>query len=419
MNNTQCPHCFTDYVISDEQLRLSQGKVRCGNCLEYFDAYSDLNAEKALFDPRNAFVEPLSEDKEESLDVGVDDIFPDTRIVDFQDHSMSSVEVGKTSQDTQKETPVEEASNSENSTRFLDPSTVLDNNAKNFEHITEDSIQFDNQYIEEPSVQTFELELETKDNHSVNNQRIEPVLTQTEMELTTDQNSETSQAVNEFTESETRLEVSTPDIKVNDEPLATEELVIDANTEATDVDDFFITDNSKRNTKKTSIWVWLISPFLLIIIAALSIAFTFQLWQKQMISWPDRKDVRSTLEPITTPILKKLNEFDIIIPDRRSLGSLQLQSATTEVHPTRSSTLLLKVSLINKAKIEQSLPWLELSLTNREGKIISRRSLSPKDYIHNNRISGIIKPNELKKVTIELLSFPKHAAGYELRLLNK
>ena len=79
----------------------------------------------------------------------------------------------------------------------------------------------------------------------------------------------------------------------------------------------------------------------------------------------------------------------------------------------------MKLSLINKADIDQPLPWLELSLNNSEGRVISRRSLSPKDYIHNNRINTSIGGNELKKITVELLSFPREAAGYEIRVINK
>jgi len=123
--------------------------------------------------------------------------------------------------------------------------------------------------------------------------------------------------------------------------------------------------------------------------------------------------------PISEPLLEKLEEFDITIPTRRNVGSLQLISAQSEPHPTRSDTLLLKISLMNRAQIEQPLPWLELSLNNSEGRVISRRSLSPSDYIHNNRIGTVISSNELKKITIELLKFPKDASGYELRVINK
>ncbi len=35
---TQCPHCQTRFRVTDEQLGIARGKVRCGNCMEVFNA---------------------------------------------------------------------------------------------------------------------------------------------------------------------------------------------------------------------------------------------------------------------------------------------------------------------------------------------------------------------------------------------
>ena len=62
LHKTQCPHCFTTYVISDEQFRVSQGMVRCGTCRERFQARLNSPKETPRFDPRKAFIEPISEE---------------------------------------------------------------------------------------------------------------------------------------------------------------------------------------------------------------------------------------------------------------------------------------------------------------------------------------------------------------------
>jgi hypothetical protein len=61
---------------------------------------------------------------------------------------------------------------------------------------------------------------------------------------------------------------------------------------------------------------------------------------------------------------------------------------------------------------------LELTLTDEGGRLVSRRSLSPDDYLHNNRLQNRMRANELRQVVIELLAFPKQAHGYELKLLR-
>ena len=138
-----------------------------------------------------------------------------------------------------------------------------------------------------------------------------------------------------------------------------------------------------------------------------------------MIFWPDNAAVRNVIEPVATPIRQKLEDYNVVFPDRKNLNGLQLLAADVEAHASRASTILLRVSLINRAKISQALPTLELTLTDADGRLVSRRSLKPEDYLYNNRTANTIGSNELKKVTIELLAFPKQATGYELRILGE
>ncbi|MFC4260633.1 DUF3426 domain-containing protein [Marinobacter lacisalsi] len=43
---TRCPHCDTRFRVTDEQLSVANGKVRCGHCMEVFDARSHADADK-------------------------------------------------------------------------------------------------------------------------------------------------------------------------------------------------------------------------------------------------------------------------------------------------------------------------------------------------------------------------------------
>jgi predicted Zn finger-like uncharacterized protein len=42
---TRCPHCLTVFVVGAEQLKAAHGSVRCGTCLESFDAIPHLSDE--------------------------------------------------------------------------------------------------------------------------------------------------------------------------------------------------------------------------------------------------------------------------------------------------------------------------------------------------------------------------------------
>lgn len=45
---TRCPHCETRFRVTDEQLGVAKGKVRCGNCMEVFNAIEHQQADAAV-----------------------------------------------------------------------------------------------------------------------------------------------------------------------------------------------------------------------------------------------------------------------------------------------------------------------------------------------------------------------------------
>jgi predicted Zn finger-like uncharacterized protein len=53
---TECPACFTQFEVNDEQLQAYAGKVRCGECNHVFDARSALVAEAEPAEPVAATV---------------------------------------------------------------------------------------------------------------------------------------------------------------------------------------------------------------------------------------------------------------------------------------------------------------------------------------------------------------------------
>jgi hypothetical protein len=164
---------------------------------------------------------------------------------------------------------------------------------------------------------------------------------------------------------------------------------------------------------------WLFTPLLSLLAVLLISALLYQLWHRQALPWLEGEKLSQAIAPIAQPLVGKLSEeFGVTLPVRRDLRSLQLLSAHTETHPTRSSTLLLKVRIINHSTIAQPFPWLELALTDENGRLVARRALSPEDYLHNNRLTNSIASKEVRPVTIEFLSFPEHVHGYELKLLN-
>lgn len=190
-----------------------------------------------------------------------------------------------------------------------------------------------------------------------------------------------------------------------------------------DGNNLFVLDDEALLDRPTASHIlkrWLLTPFLLICLVLLTMMLIYQLWLRQAIPILEHELVSEKVAPMLGQVRKIVGgAIDREIPVRRDLLNLRLLSARLEPHPSRPSTTLLKVSLVNKSTITQPYPWLELILSDEHGRLVSRRALSPDDYLYNNRLRSVIGPNELRKVTIELLAFPRQAHGYELKIVNR
>jgi predicted Zn finger-like uncharacterized protein len=65
---TQCPHCKTAFKVTQEQLSIGNGKVRCGACLQIFLALEHrvaiVESDSDEFDERDQFelIDPIEDD---------------------------------------------------------------------------------------------------------------------------------------------------------------------------------------------------------------------------------------------------------------------------------------------------------------------------------------------------------------------
>ena len=179
--------------------------------------------------------------------------------------------------------------------------------------------------------------------------------------------------------------------------------------------DLVFEDRDKKITGVGSFIATVIASFLL---CASLVLTAYQAWL-----WPRSTAFESSssfnaLNTVFSPLLNWLNSQQISLPRPVRKQGIDLISAQSSPHPSRASTTLIKVSLLNKSSFETTLPWLELSLSDATGRLVSRRALNPSDYIYNNGTSTQVGAHELKKVTIELLQFPEQVTGFELRVLD-
>ncbi len=404
-HHIQCPHCFTDYTISDEQYHATDGMMRCAACREQFKAsIMTSSGEAPKFDPRDVFIEPLSSplaaaeggdielSKEPEPSYVTYDKKPDT---DEAPIELMSTHEFEYSGPKEPDVP-EEVAEALGVGDELSTSEILRNlRKKNSENSYSETISTTLELSENETHEQLDLELPSVSERSVNTS-----------ELTIEQRkARLIEQANRLAEKKKQVNASQNE---------------SANTSK--AGELFLSPKPRKTKRKGGALRILGSVIGLIIAAVLLLGLSYQLWLKQWLNLPTDNAMLMQAQQLAAPYLeqgeKRLAEYDITLPQRRNLSKLELLSAQTEPHPDRSTTVLLKVSLINRADIVQPLPWLEMTLTDADGRLVARRNLSPKDYIYKNQTNAKIGPNELKKVTIELLSFPKSATGYEIKLLN-
>lgn len=410
-HQVQCPNCFTEYAISEQQYQTSDGMIRCGTCRGQYKAIlvSD-STSKAEFDPREAFIEPLTNEgtepeQEQENEKAKSSTVNNTPVNLYNKDSDSTdyeIEFKSTHEfdSTQTQEPLLPKEENKNDGPFdaLTTSEILRNlRKKNNQMLPDDS---DADAFEEKTSVSVDASIDQVDKL-------------VDKKLVGKEASRKSQRENANKSS------------ASYQP--------DETSVTTNISDDFFLEPRKVTPEKKNVLIrfmgFLLSTLLIVL---LIIGLLYQLWLKQLINMPTKPawlahPTIEQIEQIATPYIDKAKQqfmhyaerYDIDIPERRNLSKLELISATTEPHSNRSTTILLKVSLINRAKISQPLPWLEMSLSDAEGQLVARRNLSPNDYIYNNKTNSNIGPNEMKKITIELLSFPKSATGYEIKLLNK
>ena len=488
-NKTQCPNCRAIYKITDEQFRLSKGKVRCGSCRAPFQAKI---LDEAYIRPSRSHASRKSPDISKSRQHTDDSTDTSKRegpsITTFASDPISTPKAEKTIDDS--ESNVKQQLEEEQTKPHAEPSydDLMQDYQENVARVVtdkqpapipftpsvtqplatpDDDMSFGNSFESEL---TIELEGEDSTWLDYSELSISPDTLATETESTESQLSAPAPTENQHDQAELALpeaddiesdttlrqestllisESFDPDLASEVDSLVDQALLQQEQEESElEIQEKFAPPRIATQTDEHALEMppiepagqpleapfaiaakrkgksrWLMIPLLLMLGIILCLGLMYQLWHKQMLPWIGIDKIADTVVPIVAPIAEPLigkftEKFEVSIPVRRDLSKLQLLSARTEAHPTRSSTTLLRVRMINHAEIRQPYPWLEVSLTDQEGRLVARRALSPDNYLHNNDVDRTIGPKELKPVTIEFLTFPKQVEGYELKLLN-
>lgn len=86
-------------------------------------------------------------------------------------------------------------------------------------------------------------------------------------------------------------------------------------------------------------------------------------------------------------------------------------------HPRFANALRIRASLVNRTEQAQSLPLMQVSLTDSNGQLLARRTFAPGEYAEfPARAAVSIGPNVVVVALLDIVNPEGKAAGYEIQL---
>jgi len=372
---TQCPHCKASFKVAEEQLSVANGRVRCGSCMNIFDAIAYSISEADVVD----VAEPSKPGPHSS----------DSPLVDLEDAILNKKENNETLfQDNPDEDKKEEGYsgsskiNDELSTSFLE----LD------ESLSEPN---DNPYI--TSIQEVDLIEDNNEDESWTDEILEDI----------------------HAETPDRIEPNISDAPTTKEPeqsdlapdnFGTEQIIPSATDDIKKAD--YANFNFYHQQDTSTGRHWFISILLSLSIIILTITLLAQA------SWLHYEKLSQY--PQAAALYKKACILlQCQLPSLSDIKKIKSYNLIVRSHPTTPRALIIDATIVNKASFDQDFPNIALYFSDINNHTIAQRLISPKEYLSNEILNwNNMPPEQPIHISLEIIDPGKEAVNYTLKFFS-
>ena len=88
------------------------------------------------------------------------------------------------------------------------------------------------------------------------------------------------------------------------------------------------------------------------------------------------------------------------------------------LHPDIPGVVSVKVRLLNRSTQHRNYPAIELALSDRNGRIVGRRTYSPKSFLSTDDFDKKVPPGADAVVIVNLAQPEDSAVGFEARIVS-
>lgn len=106
------------------------------------------------------------------------------------------------------------------------------------------------------------------------------------------------------------------------------------------------------------------------------------------------------------------------LPPRQNPFLFTLIHTRIDLHPTEPGALKVTVKAVNQAKFSQPYPHVQLTLTDRVGRVVGRRTFSPDIYLPEG-VNNMIEQGQLASITLNLARPHEKAVGFIVDIVSE
>lgn len=416
---TQCPHCQTSFRVSHAQLSVARGVVRCGSCLQVFNAAKQLleqHAGKEAVTPAPAIVQPpqaqpaVSEPPVVEAPAIVEP--PAPRAISQKQWSASELDLD--SLDLDEELARLEQREIQPTTEFgrqrEDSLSARRDSPEADETVWRDSLfsaRDDERLPEhedeiEPEIIEPEPEKTTRTEPSLSLEPVdlddEPPIPQLRLHDPIDPNARRERLSASAEPDDDDLPSVEPLRKKRDraEPGVRAEVLQDL------TDDPLQLDWQKRRSPWGRRLLW----SLLVLLAAAGLAGQYVAYHFDELARQDQY----------RPWFQQLcPEIGCTVPSKVDIGKIKSSNLVVRSHPEFSGALVVDAIIYNRATFSQPFPLLELRFADLNGHLIASRRFKPGEYL-NGDLEGMAEmpPQTPIHIALDILDPGPKAVNYSL-----
>lgn len=410
---TRCPHCDTRFRVTGKQLGIADGKVRCGHCMEVFDAREHAvtpGGGQAGSSPRDndrpglltsdpdddlIFQDNPEEDAADGPYAGQGSGFDDEELSD----SFRSVESGF-GQDLSDDDDIDEVDESWAEAMLQEELP---------DHVPETSHSRTHESVAEPDddVQSMENPAIADDVTGNGHPEADPPASAVKYHPVTEE-----PAVSIHTDDDTWTVATDPE-----SPAAERKKTSDRSGTGSflPLDDISPYDGlgrepvsvGSRSGSRVRGWLWSLVVLALIAVLVSQVAW-FQF------------DRLSAL-PQLRPWYEKACEYaGCELAPLVAMEKIQSRKLVVRTDPDDRTALLVDAVIINQAEFEQPFPSIALTFSNLNGDVVAQSVFPPKDYLAGDGSElAAMPPGTPVRIAISIRDPGRDAVNYNLRFVNR